>query len=332
HLKAEFPPISEPEPVPSEIKTLGDLRVFPDGMLPEAAIHGRRVIDNWQEASEKAFTRMLPGSAAEFGSFASTFRHKLALVLQLDLPAPGELLSVVEKETGRSDLTHTRTVLGRQGKQDRVELESLTPAAVKLGTLLLVYPEEWGGLIDPGSGEVPPWVGPLLGKGYRVCRVSGYASGRLSIPQRAWDSYSWPWAYNRDNRLNGIQDILTALEYLGQARPDEPLTLAGLSHCGLWCAFAGAVSGRADRVLADLEWRDPGYEGELLSLLPVGSIRRVGDFRTAALLLMQQGLVLLNPAEGFDRAWYEEMGRKLGLSGNLVFEEMDNIRRLAGLL
>ena len=97
-------------------------------------------------------------------------------------------------------------------------------------------------------------------------------------------------------------------------------------------AFAGAVFGEADRVLVDLNRSDPGHDGDLLKLLPVGSLRRVGDFRTAALLLMQKPLTLFNPAEGFDRAWYESLGQKLELTGNLAFQKIQNIWSLNNLL
>jgi len=332
HLKSQFPPISDPVAVPTEIKELGDLRVFPEKILPEAAIHGRRVINNWQEASEKAFTAMLPASASEMGGFVSTFRTKLARVLQLELPQSEEILSHVEKERKVGGISYTAVLLGRQGKGDRIELESLASGDVSAGTLLLVYPQEMGGLLIPGSETVQPWIEPLLSKGYRVCRLSGYASGKLQIPQSVWDSYDWPRAYNRDNRLNGIQDIITALAYVKKTRPDEQLSLAGLSRCGLPSAFAGAVFGRAERVLVDLGRCDPGHDGDLLRLLPVGSIKRVGDFRTAALLLMQKPLILLNAGEGFHSAWYREMGEKLGLSGNLELKAAENICRISDLL
>ena len=332
HLKSQFPPITDPVPVPEEIKTLGDLRVFPDKILPENAIRGREVIDNWQEASEKTFAGMLPGSASELGEVVSTFRHKLALILQLEHPRAEELISNVEKETMADGISHAAIALGRQGKGDRIELESLASDNVSEGTLLLVYPEELGGLLIPGTDRVQPWIEPLLSKGYRVYRISGYASGRLRIPQSVWDSYDWPWTYNRDNRLNGIQDILTALAYLKQALPDARHTVAGLSRCGVPTAFAGAVFGEADRVLVDLNRSDPGHDGELLKLLPVGSLKRVGDFRTAALLLMQKPLTLFNPAEDFDSAWHESLAQKLGLTGNLVFQKMENIGGLSNLL
>ncbi|MFC1614785.1 alpha/beta hydrolase family protein [Gemmatimonadota bacterium] len=331
HLKAEFPPIAKPVAIPEDIKDLGDLRVFPDGILPEAAIHGRRVINNWQNASEKEYAGMLPGTSSELKDFVSTFRHKLALVLQLEQPIPEELLSSMEKETITGGISHTSIVLGRQAKGDRISLEALESGNISKGALLLVYPEEMGGLTTKGTNRIQPWIEPLLDKGYRVYRVSGYASGRLSIPGRTWDSFSWPWVYNRDNRLNGIQDILTALAFLKKSRAGERLTVAGLSRCGLLTAYAGAVFGDADRVLADLDYHDPGYDGDLLELLPVGSIKRVGDLRTAMLLLMQNPVTLLNPAEGFERDWYEGMGQKLGLSGNLVFGKMDSAQELDDL-
>ena len=71
------------------------------------------------------------------------------------------------------------------------------------------------------------------------------------------------------------------------------------------------------RVILDLNGTDPGYDGQLLRLMPVGSLKRIGDFRTAMIMLMQQKVVVANPGPTFDSDWYQEQAARLGLEDNL---------------
>jgi len=72
-------------------------------------------------------------------------------------------------------------------------------------------------------------------------------------------------------------------------------------------------------VTVDLNGADPGYDGELTGLLPYGGIRRIGDFRTAALLLLNRPLTILNAGGTFDKSWYEKAAKAAGLEKNLTF-------------
>jgi len=105
-----------------------------------------------------------------------------------------------------------------------------------------------------------------------------------------------------------------------------------MGSCGLLTAFAGAVFGEAQKVLIDLNGIDPGYDGELLRLLPVGAIKRVGDFRTAEILLMRKDLTLLNASPTFDSEWYTKQAAKLGLSENLELRLEEKLNLVTDLL
>jgi len=317
YLQSPRPPIENPPVIAPEMKELGDLRVFPDQILPDVAVKGQKVIENWKENSEKVFRMNLPRSLTELESFAVTFGRELARVLQVERPETDALVSRKVSGGDSGGLKYEKILVGRQGKGDCFGLETVSSSNTSAGTLVLVCPEERGGLFLPGLFELAPWARSLVEKGYRICRVGGYASGELSIPQKVWDSYSWPNAYNRDNSLNGIQDIITALIYVESSWPQERIVLAGTGRCGFLAAFAGAVFGELDRALVDLNGSDPGYDRELVKLLPVGSIKRVGDFRTAAILLIFKGLTLSNASPTFDGAWYRQRARELGLEGNL---------------
>lgn len=319
HLKAAGPPIKDPVPVSTELAALGDLRVFPDHILPESAVRPDQIIREWMQDSEKQYLAGLPASASQLDGFAETWGQALALLLHVDKVAAGDILNREESSGKTGNVSFRRVKLGRSGKGDCFTVETAAGDSSPLGTLVMVYPEEVGGVFLPGADRLRPWIEPLVSKGWRVVRVAGHASGELRIPKKQWDGWSWPYAYNRGNEQNAVQDILTALAWVGKSWPGEKIALAGLSRCGLPAAFAGALSGGLDLTLVDLDNRDPVYDRELLDLMPIGSLKRLGDFRTAALLLARKPLVVLNAGESLDKSWFESESAKLGLAGNLRF-------------
>jgi dienelactone hydrolase len=330
HLKSEFPPIKSPVPVAPEVKNLGDLRAFPDRLLPENALSAWQIMDNWKKMSEQAFASLLPKSKADWNRFAGTFREKLAVILGVEVPDVTEIAFRVRQsdsqgriryewptpgdrrqESGSPTLVSVR--LSRKGKGDSVALEVLSLGGnPPRGCILLVAPETG----ESSESLVNDWSG----QGYRVYRVHGYASGEYRIPKKTWDSFRWSPAYNRDNTMNAVQDIVTAIAYIKGDRPGIPLNVVGLGECGLPAALACAVTGLADDVVVDLAGSDPSYDGEMLSRTPWGAFKRIGDFRTAALLLMDKPLTILNAGETFDREWYRKMAKMMGMEGKVKVE------------
>ena len=330
HLKSQFPPIKNPAAVSPELKSLGDLRVFPDRILPENALSGWDVMKNWKTSSERAFAALIPRSAGEYNVFVSTFSDKLSSVLTV--PGMKKQQTSVRRGESRKGAgwISEEYNLGAIGSYECFEVDCISSGNSSSGTLLVACPESYGGLLSDGTEKPAPWAGELLGKNYRIVRVRGFASGQLSIPKKRWDSFNWPDAYNRDNTLNGVHDLVTAITFVRTTWPGA-ITVVGLGECGIPAAFACAVSGAAGRVVIDMNGSDPGYDGELVSLMPCGAIKRVGDFRTAALLLMQKKLVLCNPGSTFDREWCEKQAGSLGFGGNIEFHSqvsMDTLNEL----
>jgi dienelactone hydrolase len=332
HLHAPFPPIANPVPVSAEVKALGDLRVFPDRALPGSALTAWDIMKNWKAQSEKAFEALLPNTPPDYEKFDRTFRNKLALALAAEIPGAGEIQSRQGDPKNLGAATFRTVTVGRSGKSDCFTLESLNAGNLSAGNVLVVSPASLGGIVNERMQTPEPWARDLLKRGHRVYRIRGYSNGEIAVPQKTYDSWSWTRAYNRDNRMNAIQDIVTAIEFIRTTYPNRPLTVVGLGDCGISTALACAVSGKADRVVADLDGHDPGYDGELLELLPYGAIRRVGDFRTAALLLMNKPLTILNAGATFDRAWYEKMAKAAGVETNLRFGTWSGMEQAAGVL
>ncbi len=322
HLNPPSAAAVNPIPVSPEVKSLGDLRVFPDHILPGSAKPGRAVIQDWRKSSEEALAQLLPKDAGALAQFRTAFREALALVLDVQDPGPDALRHSAGDHEVRGDLALGREHIGRAGRGDWIELESLRRNRTPAGVVLLVAPESFGSMLpDAGIGHCLPWVRSLLDKDIALFRVRGYASGRLRIPDRTWNDYSWPASYNRSNEILAIQDIITAMASIRHAFPDKTLTVVGLERAGLTAAFAAAIHGGAARVIIDLNGEDPGYDGSLLRLLPIGSIRRVGDLRTAILLLLSGQVDLLNPGSTFDLSWYREQAARIGESTRLAVHE-----------
>ncbi len=312
HLNPSAPVV---EPVPEgspEVDALGDLRVFPDHVLPENAKHWRQIIADWIAASERTVAGLLQRAEDSLRA-GGDLRNGLAMVLKAEPPAPDGLLYTANLEERRGELVYVSESIGRRGADDWIALESIRRDEDPAAALLLCYPEDRGEILG-GSGEpVFPWLKTVLGRGFQVFRVRGYASGHLRIPLRTWESFSWPDAYNRSNLLNAVQDVVTALAAVRDAYPELPLTLAGLDECGLPAALGAAVAGGVDQLVVDLDGSDPGYDGELLQRLPVGSIRRVGDLRAAFLAQLLEGdLYLWGAGPTFDPGWLQDRAAALG--------------------
>lgn len=317
HLQAPGRLITDPVAVSNEVSALGDLRAFPDGILPEEALRGKQVIADWIEESKNAQESRWPTDSSALAKFSETMKEELRLLLSVEKPNPDELDYSRQVEEERAGLVYQVEKVGSKSRGDWFDLESVRAGNREKGVVVIALGEEDGPLVDQ-RGKVPQeWIKTLVERGLVIYRPRGFVSGQHSIPAKTYNSFSWSDSYNRDNRLNSIQDMLTTLASIVDAFPDLPLTVIGLGRSGILTAFAAAIFGDVDNVVIDLNGIDPGYDGGLLSALPVGSIRRSGDLRTAALLLVQQKLTLYNTASTFDVNWYLDHSRQLGLEKNL---------------
>lgn len=317
HLGAPGQLITDPVAVSQEVRTLGDLRVFPDRILPENALDGRRVIENWIKESEDAVSRCLPSDTAELKKFSDAMKQELSLLLSVERPNPDELEYSRQVEEERGGLVYQVEKVGSKSRGDWFDLESVRMGTSEKGLVVITLSEEEGPLVDQHGNFPQEWIKTLVERGLVIYRPRGFVSGQYSIPAKTYASFSWSDAYNRDDRLNAIQDIVTTLTSIEAAFPDLPMTVIGLGRSGLLTAFAAAIFGDADNVVIDLNGIDSSYDGDLLSALPVQSIRKSGDLRTAALLLLQKKLTLFNAASTFDVDWYVGQTRRFGLERNL---------------
>ena len=284
HLDAQGPLITDPDDY-AEMEELGDLRVFPDRILPETAASAQEILSGWVNNSKQQFLDSLPENTAEYNQFCQDFRMALAQTLNVSAPDNDSLEYSVEAEESRGGTLYAVEKIGTRGQGNRVELESACKDMEPVQTALVVYPEKLGTLLNPDGTSDFPWLKSMLDRKYHVYHIRGYASDQFSVSLEKWDSFSWSDAYNRSNLTNGILDTVTAIRSIREAHPDIPLTVIGLDSKGLPAACAAALDGQVDRLVVDLNDADPGYWRELQQIFPLHGFQRIGGLKTVFLLL-----------------------------------------------
>ena len=140
--------------------------------------------------------------------------------------------------------------------------------------------------------------------------------------------------YNRTTAALRIQDIVTALRYAANRDDVSAVNLIGLGEAGLWAMLAAGFADVAS-VVADTAQFDNDMDVGYLEMLPIPSLRRAGDFRTAGTLRAPRPLTLYNTGDKFDTTWIADVYRHLGASQQLLVEkgmlsEREVVARLIG--
>jgi dienelactone hydrolase len=308
HLNPPGPAIADPAPVAPGLKSLGDLRVFPDGILPKAAKAGRDIAGDWMKSSKDRLEKAFPTDPSGLARFQEQYAPPFREVLNVEQVNKAGLKAELLESGPQGKWSAKKEKIS--WKSDSFILESLRPGNQPAGILLLTAPAILGPLVSGSEGKpVFPWLGDALNNGNAVYRVRGYADGTVRIPEKLWESMSWPGSYNRSNELLGIQEIMAALAAIRAEFPSVPVTVVGIERTGLLAAFAAAAQGGAGRVVIDLNGEDPGFDKTMVRLLPVGAVRCVGDLKTAV-LLAGAPVHFFNPGESFDPSWYREQASR----------------------
>ena len=117
-----------------------------------------------------------------------------------------------------------------------------------------------------------------------------------------------------------MQDIVTTLRgFTGRGDVSE-VNLIGIGEAGLWSLLAAGFTD-VKNVVVDVAEFDNSSDTAFLETLPIPSIRRVGDFRTAGTLVAPQLLIIHNTGDAFGTEWIAEVYGNIGASQHLLVEK-----------
>ena len=125
--------------------------------------------------------------------------------------------------------------------------------------------------------------------------------------------------YNRTDAALRVQDILTALTHLKSQTGLSTVNLIGLGEAGLWCLLAAGFA-NVDRTVVDANQFNTNSDEAYLHALPIPSIRRVGDFRTAGTLIAPRHLLIHNTGNTFQTDWIADVYRAINATDQLRVE------------
>jgi len=130
----------------------------------------------------------------------------------------------------------------------------------------------------------------------------------LQLKPTGRDTYSGFFnTYNRLDSALWCQDILAAVETIREENGNlKSLNLIGIDGAGP-VTFLAAGFSSADYLAVDLEKFNAEDDEDFIAQLPIPSIRRVGDFRTAGALLVPKPIYLLNTGRHFPVQWITDL-------------------------
>ena len=311
--------------VPYQVESDDALLVFSDRELPKNALKQEEILPAWVQLSQKAIEKRKPTNEVEHQEFGEEMRGALQSSLGLHLPESDEV-TLVEPEgafpaTYQRDFSAQHVVMGREGVGDAIPaiLFRTEPLVGHDPVVVVVHPEGKEKLIDAETGQPVPMITDLLSSDRKVLTIDVFGVGEHGKYERSEETNFFT-TYNRTTAALRIQDILTTLLYYTTRGDVSEVSLIGIGEAGLW-AFLAAGFTNIKTVVVDAAQFDSDSDDAYLQTLPIPSLRKVGDFRTAGTLTAPRNLILHNTGDAFDTAWIEEVYKNLGMGDNLLLRK-----------
>ena len=302
--------------VPFEVERDEALLVFHNRGLPEGALDAEGLTRSRIENAEEQLAARKPTDAVSLEQFREEMGAALRRALALSVPDSTRPAPV---EGG--NFTAQPLVIGGSNQLPALFLRPKAGTENGSGTLI-VHPQGAMNLIAPETGQPTRLVSDLLAAGGSVLGVDlfltgGHSSADGKVIRDTSDRFFT--TYNRTDAALRVQDILTTLAYLKFQAGVSTRNLIGLGEAGLWCLLA---AGFADvhRTVVDANRFDSDNDAAFLHTLPIPSIRRVGDFRTAGTLVAPRHLLIHNTGDTFRTGWIEDVYRAVDAADRLRVE------------
>ena len=302
--------------VPFDVERDEALLVFHNRGLPEHALDAEGLTRSRIKSAEAQLAARKPTDAASLEQFREEMGNALRRSLAISAPD-----STRPPPLEVRDFTAQPFVIG--GNSPLPGLFLMPKAETENGSAtLIVHPQGALNLIHPETGQPTRLVSDLLAAGESVLGVDLFLTGAHSsadgkVIRDTSDRYFT--TYNRTDAALRVHDILTALAYLKSQVRMSSLNLIGLGETGLWCLLA---AGFADvhRTVVDANRFDSDNDTAYLQNLPIPSIRRVGDFRTAGTLVAPRHLLIHNTRNTFQTDWIADVYQAVDAADRLRVE------------
>ena len=330
---------------PFVVEKTEDLRVFHGQEKPAHVLDAQGVVKALIARSKKQLQDLQPEDVSSLERFQRIMKPALQHATGTSWPEAEELyvrdLGLTRFDQFRfsppwksSTITGApyaiqRLILGRQTQGERFPALLFLPGASRqrAPAVLVVHPEGKQALADLRRGRPGPVVADLLAQGCMVLAVDPFLTGEFHSPFGCTvreESVTHFTTYNQTETACRIQDILTALKYLGSREGVERVHLLGLEAAGPWCLLARALAPAVDRTALDLDRLEVEDDQVWAEKLFIPAIRRVGDVRSALALIAPGALLVHHAGTAFPAEWARQVYQAAGKKDRLHW----SVRRL----
>ncbi len=302
--------------VPFEVERDEALLVFHNRELPEGALDAEGLTRSRIESAEDQLAVRKPTDAASLDQFREEMGAALRRSLAISTPDATRPSPVEE-----SDFTAQPLVVGGKDQLPALFWKPKADPANSSATLI-IHPQGAINLINPETGQPTRLISDLLAAGESVLGIDVFKTGARNsddgkVIRDASDRHFT--TYNRTDAALRVQDILTALTHLKSQTGLSTVNLIGLGEAGLWCLFAAAFAD-VNHTVVDANQFNTNNDEAYLQTLPIPSIRRVGDFRTAGTLVAPRHLLIHNTGNTFQTDWIADVYRAINATDQLRVE------------
>ncbi|MCG9127804.1 acetylxylan esterase [Candidatus Poribacteria bacterium] len=311
--------------VPYKVESDEDLLTFADRNLPSHSLKQEEILPEWISRSESAIENSKPSNAVDHKKFTVEMGSALQHSLGLQIPNSSDILLTEPNgaypTSYQTNFSAQHLVVGRKGIGDTIPsiLFRTEPLVGHDPVVVIVHPEGKEKLIYTTSGEPLPIITDLISSDRKVLTIDVFGTGEHGDYERSEDT-GYFTTYNRTTAALRIQDILTTLLYYSTRGDVSEVSLIGIGEAGLW-SFLAAGFTNIKNVVVDASEFNNGNDLSFLDLLPIPSIRRVGDFRTAGTLIAPRNLIIHNTGDAFDTTWIQDVYRSMGAEKNILVKK-----------
>jgi len=303
---------------PYTMEPVADLRVFPDKLPPDAKDADALTAYLIAKARDEIEKRK-PVDRASLARFKKLFLPEWKHTLSLMPVDPDDILASEQPSVETTSGAVIHLTLGRAGRGDSIPAALFLPPGKRpRGVIVIAHPAGMAASMDTATGQPGPVVTALLAKGQAALVFDAFLTGsradeEVEAARKPFENFFT--TYNRTDLQERIQDIATVCAYLRKSGFGR-VALLGEGRAGLWTLLAAPL---ADAVAADGDQTNLSTDDALLlDDLFVPCLRRIGDFRTAAVLAAPHPLLLQNTGRRFPAAkWIRGVYASLSKSSAL---------------
>ncbi|MBM3832397.1 MAG: acetylxylan esterase [Verrucomicrobia bacterium] len=293
-------------PEPASLKEIAyqkepdqELRVWPDGKLPDDALDETSLIKSLIKSSQAQLETIKPTNARSQKQYHELMWPAWRHTLQAEIPERSLVVEAgqAKKIAGR---TVTEFSLGRAGKGDRLSALMINPSNDSHRLfVVLAHPKGKAGYLD-SAGEPIGLAKRFLDRGQSILladlfQTGGLANADIEKDRKPFANYFS--TYNRTDLQERVQDLITAAAFAKTHSKGRRVVLCGAGRAGLWSLLAAPA---VDAVVADCDSLDMADDQALLAHdLFVPGIRKIGAFEGVLALAAPRSVLLHNTGSKF---------------------------------